>query len=284
MSDSDVIFSLRPDDQSVLAFDACYHPHNTRYLKHDDESQSLYSREVSPITCDGDEDQGYRNTELQFRFNQRPRVIQDGIVFGSNSDVCDFLLQDTREIKKRKRYQKNVSGKHFCITFDNQARLVLRSYPNAPPMRVSYNGQCAGDDSKRRNFAWILFPDVEIKIFVHGRLVFEARIPHHDPTQLNLYLQELRQCRAEGLPPILNLNIESQPTTVGEFDVPTQRQLPLYYNEGEVGRGEFGVVYCDKDVSTGVRTAKKVFYPNKNFRNEVNILGSLSHVSTRLYC
>src|SRR5205809_121508 len=89
---------------------------------------------------------------LRLTFDQPPKDMQLGFVFGS--DRASDVLFGNKEI--------GISGEHFCITFDEQRRIVLKDLSTCGT-RVSYDGQ--GKDQprstwdKRDSFTWILFDD-----------------------------------------------------------------------------------------------------------------------------
>ena len=116
-------------------------------------------------------------------------------------------------------------------------------------------------------------------------LIFKVKWPDHDNCRAeyeahrDAYFKE----RRNALPPLSQLGMESQQTTV----VPTAqhsprqrlpKQQPIYLLEEELGRGGFGTVHKAIDVSDGDVYAAKKFH-HGNWKKEVDILTELSHVS-----
>ena len=243
---------------------------------------------------DVSEDLGH---QLRFTFEQKPKNIQDGYVFGSNPKTCDVILG---------RPEHGISGSHFRITFDEQCRLVLIDL-STNGTAVSYNGQARKDkrknppDRTRRkprkksnDFTWILFPELKNKRVVIGEdieefpnaPIFEFLVEVADPGKPDTYLRHTYLQEIQTAIPF-GLNLDSHPTTAGQTEShsPRQRpsQRPIWIDLEEIGRGEFGTVYQAVDVSTAVIYAAKMFLRSgkdsrERWDREVAILRKISHV------
>ncbi len=73
--------------------------------------------------------------------------MRRGYLFGTDPQACDILLGY--------RGGKGISGRHFCITFDDQGRVVLRD-SSIWGTAVSYDVQAK--DEVRHHFSWLLAP------------------------------------------------------------------------------------------------------------------------------
>lgn len=116
--------------------------------------------------------------KLQLTFSEEPKVPREGYSFGTNPHG-DVLLGE----KSRKH---NISHRHFCITFDNRRRLILRD-SSRWGTAVSYGG--LGKAEVRKHFTWILDlekggPDTTKEVAVKiNELSFRIRIPDHADCQ-----------------------------------------------------------------------------------------------------
>ncbi|KAF9733806.1 hypothetical protein PMIN03_011750 [Paraphaeosphaeria minitans] len=299
--DPNVVFTLRaisPDAQKWFP-----HPHNERYyVPPYPLDDATTSRESTPATNIGDEDCEGDGDKLRFTFDQKPKNIQDGWVFGSNPTTCDVVMGSSKG---------GTSGSHFRITFDDQGRLVLID-SSTHGTAVSYDSQARGEkrknplDRKRKtppdksnDFTWILFPGIEDKRVITGHKIDELpnapviefsvddvvdpdadSCPEQYTRLRNAYLAEMRTAIPFGL------NIDSHPTTAGQTQshTPNQhpKQRPIWVDREEIGSGEFGTVYRTVNVSTGVIYAAKKFLRNgkghrERWDREVALLRNISH-------
>jgi hypothetical protein len=281
-----VIFTLTAISEPVAHAFAL--PHNREYyippptLRQPDINIS--SRGTTPLTNLGDDDETPQHI-LRFTFNQRPKNISKGFVFGSNPRVCDVLLGNP---------QSGISGSHFCITFDRQARLVVKD-SSSLGTAVSYNGQ-AGRRTRNKtdNFTWILFPYFTTRIIIGDRkkkmrgapfMECEVDSPRGKSSLtgtyidlMNAYLLELRN----AIP--FSLDIHSRDTTAGQSQFNPAAKNYIYVDCEEIGRGEFGIVYRAQDVSTGhIFAAKRFVRAGQKYRQmwdrEVSILEQVKNVS-----
>lgn len=304
--DPNVVFTLKAI--SDHARDIFFNRRNERYYVRPPPLTAATSRESSVATnigdedCEGDGDKEDLGQRLRFTFDQKPKNIQDGWVFGSNPKTCDVFMGSSKD---------GTSGSHFRITFDDQGRLVLID-SSTHGTAVSYDGQ-AGDEkrknppdrkrnkprNKSNDFTWILLPDIDNKRVITGHKIdelpnapvieFSVDVTNPDanscPKQYtdlrNAYLAEMRT----AIP--FSLNIDSHPTTAGQTEPHTPnrhpKQQPIWIDHEEIGSGEFGTVYRTVDVSTGVIYAAKKFLRNgkghrERWDREVALLRNISHV------
>ncbi|KAF2834208.1 Pkinase-domain-containing protein, partial [Patellaria atrata CBS 101060] len=255
--DPNVIFILRAI--SPYAQRWFQHSHNKTYYVPPPhvEIVAAASRESTPATNVGDEEEDadglgdvYEDfsPQLRFIFDQKPKNIQAGYVFGSNPKTCDVLIG---------RSIDGISSSHFRITFDSQAQLVLID-SSMLGTAVSYGGRARNDkrnnppDRKRNrprdkslDFTWILFPEIKNKTVVIGgaKRPSSSNVPR----------------------PIQRL-----------------KQRPIWIDLEEIGRGEYGIVYRAINVSTATIYAAKMFLRSgkeirEKWDREVAILQSVSH-------
>ncbi len=218
-------------------------------------------------------------SQIQLTFDDKPKNLDKGFVFGSDPQICDVFLGERGA---------GFSGQQFCITFNERGEVIFKN-TSRKEAQVDYNGE---NPHFRNQFTWILFGTYEnIKITVGEKedLIFKVKWPENRDScraeyeaHRDAYFEECRN----ALPPFSLLGMESQQTTV----VPTAqhsprqespRQQPIYLLEEELGHGGFGTVYKAVDVSTGDVHAAKKFH-HGNWKKEVEILMSLSHVSVRI--
>jgi hypothetical protein len=281
--------------------------HNERYYVRPSPLTAATSRESSVATnigdedCEGDGDKEDFGQRLRFTWDQKPKNIQDGWVFGSNPKICDVFMG---------RSKGGTSGSHFRITFNDQGQLVLID-SSTHGTAVSYDGQAW--DEKRRNppdpkrrkprdksndFTWILFPGIKIRVITGHKIdelpnapVIEFSVDdvvdpdsHSYPEYKalrNAYMAEMRTAIPFGL------NIDSHPTTAGQTESHTPnrhlKQRPIWIDHEKIGSGEFGTVYRTVNVSTGmIYAAKKLLRNDRAHRErwdrEVALLRDISHV------
>ena len=121
MEDPNLIATLIAVNGKKLIKDAFCLPHNkARYLPPVggiDESITISSREPTPAP-DSRESNYDVTHRIHLTFSERPKDIRWGYSFGTDPQVCDVLLGS--------RGAKGISGRHFCITFDKQRRVILR--------------------------------------------------------------------------------------------------------------------------------------------------------------
>lgn len=292
--DPNLIFVLKPI--TPRAVDVFGHEHNRKRLVPAPQTVAV-SRGATPATNIGDneddddgqggitgdldeenDEKGDFYSQLRFTFDQKPRDIQRGFVFGSNSDICDVLLGSSHT---------GISSVHFTITLDGQGRPVLRNTSQLA-MAVSYNGQAC--EQKRLKFTWILFPEhlnktIEVKSpqrhrrFMFPPLKFSIEIATHSSCEreyaklFNSYLQESQN--AIGAVGLLNFNSQD-PTEIGTKS-PAPSRGWICIKDKEIGHGAFGDVHRVLDVSTGCDYAAKEFRQG-GWEKEVDIMKTVKHV------
>ena len=255
--------------QGTTAERAWNRPQNRdRCLPASESVADISSRESTPAV-----DQP--GSQIQLTFDNKPRNLEKGFVFGSDPRICDVFLGERGA---------GFSGQQFCITFNERGEVIFKN-TSRKKAQVDYNGE---DPSRRTQFTWILFDtyeNIKITLGEEDDLIFKIKWPKHGTYRAeyeahrNAYFKE----RRSALPPLSQLGMESQQTTA----VPTAQhsprqeppgQEPIYLLEEELGRGSFGTVHKAVDVSTGDVHAAKKFH-HGDWKKEVDILTELSHVS-----
>ena len=268
MDDPNLIFTLKA--ATIRAETVLAQQHNSnRYVPPTDEYEveEICSRDTTPATNAANEEAAEYCSQLRYTFDLLPKYIQRGFVFGSHPASCDVLLG---------RAGGPVSRQHFCITFDDQERVVLRD-TSSSQTTVSYNGQAA--DQRRNHFTWILFTGYDIKLQISKILQFRIELANHDSCK-DEYRKRVRsylEASRNAIGPLDLLNIHSLQSTAAPTEPVSPRRRPIYILGRELGRGDFGTVYKATNVSTGDAYAAKIFQGNR-WNREVEIMGCLSHV------
>ena len=239
-----------------------------RCLPASESVADISSRESTPAV-------GQPKSQIQLTFDDKPKNLEKGFVFGSDPQICDVFLGERGA---------GFSGQQFCITFNERGEVIFKN-TSRKKAQVDYNGE---DPSRRTQFTWILFDtyqNIKITLGEKEDLIFKIKWPDHGTYRAeyeayrNAYFKE----RRSALPTLSQLGMESQQTTA----VPTAQhsprqeppgQEPIYLLEEELGRGSFGTVHKAVDVSTGDVHAAKKFH-HSDWKKEVDILTELSHVS-----
>ena len=239
-----------------------------RCLPASESVADISSRESTPAV-------GQTSSQIQLTFDDKPKNLEKGFVFGSDPQICDVFLGERGA---------GFSGQQFCITFNERGEVIFKN-TSRKKAKVDYNGE---NTPRRNQFTWILFDtykNIKITMGEEDDLIFKVKWPKHGTYRAeyeahrDAYFKE----RRNALPSLSQLGMESQQTTA----VPTAQhsprqeppgQEPIYLLEEELGRGSFGTVHKAVDVSTGDVHAAKKFH-HGNWKNEVDILISLSHVS-----
>lgn len=265
MEDPNLIATLIPVDKRKLAENAfCHEDNKKRYLpptRGIEEGPMISSREPTPALEEPNDDhREYDSTHrLQLKFNKKPKDPTKGYFFGTNSQICDVLLGS--------RGAHQISGLHFCITFDvtfdKKKRLILRD-SSTNGTAVSYSGQAR--EEVRHHFTWILDLEKEEgkwEIEVHARgLSFKVELASHKTceAEYDKKADEFLEDSRTALPPLDVLGIDSHTTTAQPSQPLTPKQLPIYIRERKLGSGSFGGVDKVINVSTGAIYARKEFY------------------------
>ena len=239
-----------------------------RCLPASESIEDISSRESTPAVHQP-------KSQIQLTFNNKPKDLEKGFVFGSDLRICDIFLGERGA---------GFSGQQFCITFNERGEVIFKN-TSRKKAQVDYNGE---DPSRRNQFTWILFGTYKNIKIILGKddLIFKIKWPENRefcPAEYEAHRNAYFKERRSALPPLSQLDMESQPTTA----VPTVQysprqeppgQEPIYLLEEELGRGGFGTVHKAVDVSTGDVHAAKKFH-HGDWKQEVDILMSLSHVS-----
>lgn len=270
MSDPNLICTLIALNERT---GAAFRRNEQRYLAPLGHNSFDYSsRETTPSLHHADLDDSASRSRLRLTFNQKPKDIRSGFVFGSNARVCDAIIGSQKD---------GVSGRHFSIYFDDTRRLLLEDTSSNGTV-VSYNGQ--GTKQKRTKFTWILFErGIKKEVIIQDDITFKVEVANHDDCQSE-YEGAIDQFRADmrtAMPPMCNLNVESQDTTAGPTRPLSPKHRPIYFQEKMLSRkGEFGIVHRAFDVSTGIVYAAKEFLRGDP-RREVENLRDNAHVCIR---
>ena len=250
-----------------------------RCLPASESVADISSRESTPAV-------GQPKSQIQLTFDDKPKNLEKGFVFGSDPQICDVFLGERGA---------GFSGRQFCITFNERGEVIFKNTSRTKSF-VDYNGE---DPPGRNQFTWILFATYKNIQITMGDLIFKVKWPENRDScraeyeaHRDAYFEE----RRNALPPLSQLDMESQQTTAGitarhsptqhspRQEPPRQKlpeQKPIYLSKEELGRGGFGTVRKVVDVSTGDVYAGKEFY-HGNWKQEVGILMSVSHVSVAI--
>ena len=256
---------------------------------------SLSSRESIPFADDSAEGEDNFGHRLKLSFSKLPKNVNHGFVFGWGPD-CDIQLVDRKNLQPGDRDKvKNVSQRHFSITFDAQRGVILRD-TSTNGTTVSYDAQAK--DEIRSYFTWIIFPGfktIEASI-PSAELSFKIQLGSHDSCEAQFFAnvdavlpQRLRTEDSMLASPIMQLNMRSRDTSVAASGAGTPRHGPIYLLRKQIGKGTFGKVYTVIDVSTGNQYAGKSFFEQDyKLDREVAIMKEVKHVSifgcTRWIC
>lgn len=300
MADPNLIATLIPTDDREFAKRSFQLPHNAaRYRRRRPASMTGWpaslSQQATPLGSWAEADRHAFTHRLQLTFDQEPRDFASGYSFGSDAKRCDVLLgqEGTR----------GISGLHFCVTYNEQMRLVLKA-SSTQGTAVSYSGQASAQP--RRQFVWVLDlikTDGKWEIKVHlpreRDLVFRIELATRELCQLQFqqnvhhYIQKVRA----ALPFFDVLDINSNLTTVPPSEPHSPRSRPIYVADKYIGSGSFGTVALVYNVSTGHPYACKQFRKpaeklrpgetreqqlvewSENARREVRIMREYPHVS-----
>ena len=268
MEDPNLIFTLKA--ATIRAETILAQQHNSnRYVPPPDYCgvEDICSRETTPATNLANEEEADYCSQLRFTFELLPKDIQRGFVFGSNPTSCDVLLG---------RAGGHVSRQHFCITFDDQERVVLKD-TSLTGTTVSYGGQAA--TQPRNHFTWILLPGYDIQVKISESLEFSIELAEHDASkhEYSQHVHSYLEASRNAIVPLDLLDIHSLQSTAAPTESVSPRRRPIYIMGKELGRGDFGRVYWANNVSTGDIYAAKIFQENR-WRREVEIMRGLSHV------
>ena len=238
------------------------------------------SREATPFHGDNDGDGQTRDTEPELRlcFNNRPKDMSKGWVFGSDQNACDIYCG---EYDKKNGYY--IGRQTFSITMNKQGMTILKHLKDTNRTIVQYDYQRYGD---RRKFVWTLFPSCsQILVCSAGQLQFRVIVAKNIQDELYVRLRAHFLADIEkSMPPLPSLSIGNCETTPDTSLVSTPKAQPFYYYcpNRELGRGGNGAVSVVIDVSTGLEYAGKRYF--KDFpSSEAAILEKQKHVSRTVF-
>ncbi|KAI1359744.1 kinase-like domain-containing protein [Xylaria arbuscula] len=216
---------------------------------------------------------------LEIRFSHVPKT-HVGLVFGTSED-CDVVLPPATGISRR----------HFTLTYkntfsDNHHRLILRDLDSRGGTAVSYDGQ--GRDDKRSRFDWILDG------FLHPRAVqkltvelvrgygFQIEVNQHHDLDSSVYGAHVKQF-LHGRVSAMDLLGNVALSIIGnETQAQTPGQGEIILTGDVIGKGSFGIVTRNWNVSTGVEYACKQPRSERDFhvldwQHEIEVMNELRH-------
>ena len=258
-------------DNSSLILEFC----SSYYIVLRFDGKSLEQPDGKSVPSNIEEDETWQSIS----FDQPPRNVQSGFTFGTDPDECDFVLIDRYEVGR-----SAATRQHFSITFDEKGRLVLKNHSQTT-LAVGQNYQ--HENEFRHDFLWILFGriiSVKIQTSQGDRVpgVIQLKIPDHSSCRDRFYSRVRKYLRnsREAVPPLGLLGFGNISITAYQSCKQVSRShAPIYHKISNVGKGGFGIVEKVLNVSTGEIYARKKFGLNGSFRNEIEILNSLEHVS-----
>lgn len=216
---------------------------------------------------------------LAVRFSDVPRT-DNGLIFGSNS-ICDVVLRAT-----------GVSNVHFCLTFDEFNRPIIKDMNSSMGTQVTYD---SGGKGFRRDFSWIVgghgIPQKmqSIIITIPDTISFQIIVPSYDITS-PAYIDQVNRFKqgtatAEDLLDDLGL---SYPPTRPRTGANTPGTGEIHLRK-KLGEGSFGAVTHLWNVSTGdeqvvkaptSRAVRKKKVDKKAWHREAHIMAQISHART----
>ena len=249
------------------------------------------SRETTPSGPleDSDGVGGDRRYEgLILSFEQPPKNLERGFVFGTNPRTCDVLLDNNKDF--------GISRDHFSISFDDHGRLLFTDC-SSNGTAVAFNGQNQWE--WRRRFSWILFPDLEAISVVIKRgwntkrdwntrnkfFQLILKLPDHSSCRqkYRMRVQAYLDASKQAMPPVNQLGVQSETSTAQSSRPRSPHSSdPIYFREKDIGKGEFGTVYKVVNVSNGKVYAMKRFRTRTEFAREIEIMRGIKHVGASL--
>lgn len=279
MEDPNVFLTLTPDDRWGLSADGFRLPQNsTRYFEpstYDDGP----SRETTPsysVVSETSVNELEYFHRLELRFDQDTKV-KGRVNFGSDPARSDVLLT-------LKRGQHGISSVHFCITFDDQQRPIIRDM-SMNGLTVSYDGQAK--DERRKHFQWIFFTgykEIRVKLQVkhNQELAFLVHLPQHYMTHQAEYENKVKGfmngASEDYEVAIDNLTLRSQNTSLAPSESLSPTKRPVYLRREELGHGAYGRVRKVVVATTGLEYAGKEFFHSTGWEREIDIMRKLRHV------
>ena len=217
MEDPNLIATLIPTDITKQAENAfCLEHNSNRYLP--PVGGIISSRESTPaLSVEQEDDKAeHDKTQLDFSsthriqltFSQPPLNSANGFSFGTNPRTCDVLLGYRGTV--------GISGLHFCITFNEDKRIILKDSSKCGTA-VSYDGQVK--DEVRHHFTWLLDLqkqdgsqwDIEVHVPGRDELAFKVELASHSTCEPEYDENVVNFLKNSGnaLPPLNGLGIDS---------------------------------------------------------------------------
>ena len=295
---------LTPCDEKNKARSAFKLPQNQRWFHSATggvaEEPSIDSREPTPAPDPSAEDQDLDATDrLIVTFDKLLKELgnyPNGLHFGTNPGVCHILLGY--------RGTGGISARQYHISVDDNLWIWLHDYHSTHGTAVAHNGQ--NEMEVRKKDTWLLAyrPGSHKRLkntTIHsGGLVIQIEFPNHQSvdSQYVENLQAFVKKGKEAVVPVGALGLESDPTTATPSQAHTPGERPVYYSDGRIGKGTFGVVHRFIKLRDGKYFAAKRFFrpTNKrkhdeddpewlaNIRSEFTIMKDNPHVSALLLC
>ena len=260
------------------------------------EEPILNSREptLAPL-MPSEEDHGATDCIL-LTFDKLPKNPLNGWQFGTNEDSSDVFLGH--------RGTAGISSRQYNITIDENFCIFLHDFHSSYGTAVGYDHQ--KHDEVRKKETWFLsykpgIPNRWNDITIYsGGLAIKIEFPNQEAGRPQ-YIENLRAFFEQStiaLPPVHALGLDSNLTTAAPSQPRTPNQQPIYFDDGLIGRGEFGEVRRVIKTRDGKCYAAKTFFPPPKgpkrdkkkrkrdeedwlvrVRNEIAIMADNPHVS-----
>ncbi|KAL8648858.1 MAG: hypothetical protein Q9210_004744 [Variospora velana] len=271
MLDPKLFAVLTPYDRSNLAREAFGLSENVHYYRKTTEGIAqepiISSREPTPARQPFPNANYESGNGILLRLDDPLKDPKAGWQFGTNPRVSDVLLGH--------RGTGGISGRQFYITVTEHFHVELHDESRYGTV-ISHNGQAKDVVLKNDKRLLSFEPGAgeqwdEIKVFVPDDegLAFQINFPNHRKGGRE-YWKNLRAFNEEcktGLPAVSGLGLDSNPPTAPiSRQSRTPRRLTVYYDSGEIGRGEFGLVRKLIDLRGGKIYAVKEFNPKASTR------------------
>ncbi|KAI9780819.1 MAG: hypothetical protein M1816_002655 [Peltula sp. TS41687] len=281
MEDPNLILTVQPSSELAKRSLKLLHNQNRYFVSHSPATapvSTASTRANTPAETEAIDQEAEEAKHFRLTFDQPPKDILRGFVFGTDKDVCDVLLAE-------RRGQYRISGAHFEITFDQSGRLLLKDVSRSGTA-VGFDGQ--NEDHRRTNFTWILFPQFRNIIATlkpdwspgkEAKVTFQLDVPETKTcrAQYHEHLHAYLEARQKALPCFDVLGIHSQASTAAPSEPQTPRQRPIYHYACQLGSGSFGTVHKVLNVSTGDVHAAKTFHRGSRYVREVQVVKRVSH-------
>ena len=186
---------------------------------------------------------------------------------------------------------------------DDRLWIWLHDYHSTHGTAVAHNGR--NETEVRKKDTWLLAygptSRKQLKnVTIHSAgLVMKIEFPNHgaaEPQYVANLVAFVKKCK-EAVPSVGVLGLDSEPVTATPSQAQTPGERPVYYNNGKIGKGAFGVVRRFIKLRDGKYFGAKSFFrpPNKRkfdeedpewlakIRREFTIMRDNPHVSTLLW-